>query len=44
MIMVTRVQKWGNGVALRIPKSLADEKKNLHGEVNTGPARGREAW
>ncbi|MEN6428784.1 MAG: AbrB/MazE/SpoVT family DNA-binding domain-containing protein [Phycisphaerales bacterium] len=23
--MVTRVQKWGNGLVLRIPKSLADE-------------------
>ncbi len=80
--MTTRVQKWGNSLALRIPKPLATEvglqdnspvelslcdgklvitpaakpaislddllakvtKKNLHGEVDTGPARGGEAW
>lgn len=80
--MTTRVQKWGNSLALRIPKPLAAEvglkdnspvelslcegklvitpaagsdvnlddllakvtKKNLHGEVDTGPARGGEVW
>ena len=80
--MVTRIQKWGNSLALRIPKSSAAElgleqgsvvevslvnrhlvvapvekptvtleqllaqvtSDNLHGEVNTGPARGNEAW
>jgi antitoxin MazE len=80
--MTTRVQKWGNSLALRIPKLLASEvglkdnspvelslqegklvvtpavepavslddllakvtRKNLHGEVDTGPARGREVW
>jgi antitoxin MazE len=78
----TRVQRWGNSLALRIPKSLADEvgltdnspvqlslrdnqlvimpvrkpslsldallaqvtAANLHGEVDTGPAVGSEAW
>ena len=80
--MTTRVQKWGNSLALRIPKPLAAEvglkdnspveltlckgkliitpsarpaaslddllakvtKKNLRGEVNTGPARGAQVW
>ncbi len=80
--METRVQKWGNSLALRIPKpfateigiepnspvdvALADGKliitpivdlapsleqllaqvtpANLHGEVDSGPAVGREAW
>jgi len=80
--MTSRVQKWGNSLALRIPKPLAAEvglqdnspveltlcegkliitpsaqpteslddllakvtKENLHGEVDTGPARGAEAW
>jgi len=80
--METRVQRWGNSLALRIPKSLADEagltdnsrvqlslrdkqlvvvpvlkpalsldallsqvtEANLHGEVDTGPAVGSEAW
>jgi antitoxin MazE len=79
--MKTRVQKWGNSLALRIPKSVAAEaglredspvtlsvvegklvirptpepltleellrgvtKQNLHGEWDTGPAAGREAW
>jgi antitoxin MazE len=80
--MTSRVQKWGNSLALRIPKPLAAEvglkdnspvelslcegklivtpsakpttslddllakvtKKNLHGEVDTGPARGAEVW
>jgi len=76
------VQKWGNSLALRIPKPFAEDvgvsegtvvdvsiskgrliaapvaprrarledllrrvtKRNLHGEVGTGPAIGREAW
>jgi antitoxin MazE len=76
------VQKWGNSLALRIPKSFAQEAglkeqsavelsvvdgklvviaesrpvytlqellarvtaDNLHGEVDTGPAVGGEAW
>ena len=80
--MKKRVQKWGNSLALRIPKSFAEEvgletdslvelslrdrklviafaakrrpslrtllakvtKANLHGEVETGQAVGREAW
>ena len=80
--MVTRVKKWGNSLALRIPKPLAAEvglkddspvelslvdgalvilpiaesqfsledlleqvtKDNLHGEVDTGPVMGSEAW
>jgi len=80
--MKTRVQRWGNSLAVRIPKSFAEEvglrddspvelhlsqgrlvversspqppslddllsrvrKSNLHAEVNTGPAQGREAW
>lgn len=80
--MRTRVQKWGNSLALRIPKSFATEvglqnqtsvemsvangklvirpvieagvtleqlleqvtAENLHDEVDTGPATGREAW
>ena len=80
--MQTKVQKWGNSLALRIPKVLAldahikegslidiavsngeivakptreavfDLKelvrqitpKNLHGEVKTGGAVGRESW
>ena len=80
--METRVKKWGNSLALRIPKPLAAEvglddnslvelslvdgklvitpgvepelrladllaqvtEDNLHGEVDTGPAVGREAW
>ncbi len=80
--METRVQRWGNSLALRIPKLLADEAglkdnssvqltlrdkqlvvvpvakatlsldallaqvtdKNLHREVDTGPAIGGEAW
>jgi antitoxin MazE len=79
--METRLKKWGNSLALRIPKSLAAEaglrydspvelslmdgkliiapmttpelsldsllmqvtKDNLHDEVDTGPAVGREA-
>jgi antitoxin MazE len=80
--MRTRVQKWGNSLALRIPKAFATEiglqrnstvevslvegrlvimpvaestltlehllaqvtEGNLHGEIETGPAVGREAW
>jgi len=76
------VQKWGNSLALRIPKPFATEiglrrnspvevslvegrlvivpvvepaltlehllaqvsEDNLHGEIETGPAVGREAW
>jgi antitoxin MazE len=77
----TRVQKWGNSLAVRIPKPFAEgaglrassevevslekgevrltpvrprwklqqllsgvRKKNLHSEVESGPAVGREAW
>jgi antitoxin MazE len=80
--MKTRVQKWGNSLALRIPKSFADEvglhkegpvdisladgelvirplaapkvtlkqllskvtEDNLHHEVDTGSAVGKEVW
>ncbi len=80
--MITRIQKWGNSLALRIPKSFAAEiglsndssvqisvvdgklvitpvakrkltleqllaqvtEHNLHHEVDTGTAMGREAW
>jgi len=80
--MKTRVQRWGNSLAVRIPKSFAEEvglrddspvdlrlshgrlvvepssppppslddllrkvrRTNLHTEVDTGPAQGREAW
>ena len=80
--MKTRIQKWGNSLALRIPKSFAAEThleqgtlvelslhdgrliveplpqssvtltdllkdvtaENLHDEVDTGPAVGREVW
>jgi antitoxin MazE len=80
--MLTRVQRWGNSLALRIPKSFATEiglsqnssveisfvdgriivvpvvkrkltlnqllaqvtEENLHAEVDTGSAMGREAW
>ena len=80
--MRTQVQKWGNSLALRIPRALAAEseieqgcevelsldegrlviapvkrasrtldsllagvtKDNQHGEVDTGPSVGREAW
>lgn len=80
--MKTRIQKWGNSLALRIPKSFATEihleqgtlvdislhdgrlvveplphsaitledllkdvtAENLHDEVDTGPAMGREVW
>ena len=80
--METTVKRWGNSLALRIPRSVAAEtgaeygsivdvrvedgamvvrpvamarvelktllgkvkKSNLHGEVSTGPRRGREGW
>ncbi len=80
--MKTKVQKWGNSLGLRIPRSFAAEaqveagtivnisvenggllirrvhqrryslsdllkkvtSRNLHGEVETGEAVGREAW
>ena len=80
--MDTRVQKWGESLALRIPESLANQlglepdspvtvsrrgteliitpmnrerltledllaqvtEDNLHGEIDTGPAVGREVW
>ena len=80
--MQTRIQKWGNSLGLRIPRSFAAEaqveegatvdlsiengrlvvrplrvrkysldgllrkvsRRNLHGEVATGRAVGREAW
>ncbi len=79
--MRTRVQKWGNSLAVRIPKPFAEgaglrastevevslekgevrlspvrprwrlrqllsrvTKRNLHTEVDLGPAVGREAW
>lgn len=80
--MKSRIQKWGNSLALRIPKSFADEAglqkespvdvslsegklvitpvrrpkvtlkqllakvtdENRHHEIETGHARGNEAW
>jgi len=79
--MRTRIQKWGNSLAVRIPKPFAEgaglrpssevevslergevrlspvrprwklrqllsrvTKKNIHREVEAGPAVGREAW
>jgi antitoxin MazE len=80
--MQTKIQKWGNSLGLRIPKSFAVEAQveagsavdlsiangelvvrplrrrkyalrdllkainasNVHGEVETGDAVGREAW
>lgn len=80
--MRMQVQKWGNSLALRIPKPFAEDadvregtvvdlslsegklvvaaarrrkptlkellakvnKRNLHGEVDSGPATGRESW
>lgn len=80
--MKTRVQRWGNSLAVRIPKTYAAEvglqddspvelrvdrgrivleptvppapkledllskvrKSNLHGEIDTGRAVGREVW
>jgi antitoxin MazE len=81
-ILVTKIQKWGNSLGLRIPKSLANEagveegsavdifleedrlvirplrtaryrlsdmlskvcEDNLHEEISTGDAVGREVW
>ena len=80
--MQTKIQKWGNSLGLRIPRSFAHEaqveagaavdlsvengwllirplrvrkyslnvllrkitRRNLHGEVSTGRAVGRESW
>ena len=80
--MITKIQKWGNSLGLRIPKSFAKEAhveaggrvdlsvqkgtllirpvrprryrletllaeitpENLHDEVPTGKAKGREVW
>ena len=80
--MLTKVQKWGNSLALRIPKAFAQDaqlkndslveinlvegqivitpveapswtldellagidKKNIHHEINPGPAVGNEIW
>ncbi len=80
--MRTRVQKWGNSLALRIPKPLADQahisqgslveikvvddvlrielvapeaytldsllegitEENIHEEIDTGEAQGKEVW
>ena len=80
--MKTRMQKWGNSLAIRVPKAFAAEvglkeesevdvslksgklvvvpvekpgltlktlvakitEENVHREVDTGPATGREAW
>jgi antitoxin MazE len=80
--MKTRMQKWGNSLAIRIPKAFATEvglkeesevdvslksgklvvvpvekpgvtlkmllaritEENIHREVDTGPATGRESW
>jgi antitoxin MazE len=82
MAMKTRIQKWGNSLAVRIPKALAEgahleqdslveltlengrltlhpipppaftleellaqvTEENLHGEVDMGPAVGKEVW
>lgn len=79
---ITRLQKWGNSYAVRIPKNLVNSlaldsnspleireedgkliivpvapkpyrlsqlleqitPQNLHGEVNEGPAQGKEVW
>jgi antitoxin MazE len=80
--MKTRMQKWGNSLAIRVPKAFAAEvglkeesevdvslksgklvvvpvekpsvtlkmllakitEENIHREVDTGPATGRESW
>jgi antitoxin MazE len=80
--MIAKVQKWGNSLALRIPKAFAADahlknessveislvegrivvepvvipewnlekllkgvnRENIHHEINTGPAMGREVW
>ena len=64
--MQKKIQKWGNSLGLRIPRSFAAEaqvedgatvrkyswnaflrkvsRRNLHREVSTGRAVGREVW
>lgn len=79
--MRARAQKWGNSLAVRIPKAIAQQAgvhpedeldidveanvirlrplrrtpclaellqritaENVHGEIDPGPARGREIW
>jgi antitoxin MazE len=80
--MRARVQKWGNSLAVRIPRAFAEQSglkentpidlsltegrlliepipepdltleellagvtdQNLHGEIDTGPSAGNEAW
>lgn len=79
--MITIVQKWGNSLAVRLPKAVADQiavsegeelemkvvenslilrtakrkyslselldhvtPKNLHGEIDWGKPKGKEAW
>ncbi len=80
--MVTKIQKWGNSLALRIPRALAEDasltegkpvnvqvvdgrlvlsaikpvrynlddmlkrvtSKNIHREISTGDAMGKEVW
>lgn len=80
--MITKIQKWGNSLGLRIPKSVAEgahvregstvylavekgrivvepakeetckledllakvTEENIHGEIQTGPPVGKEAW
>ena len=80
--MITKIQKWGNSLGLRIPKSFAEEvgveegspvnislegnrlvvrplrgkryllshllsqvkEENLHKEISTGDAAGKEIW
>jgi antitoxin MazE len=82
LTVITKIQKWGNSLGLRIPKSFAKEahveaggsvdltvkegnllvrpvrppryrletllaeitRENLHDEVHTGKAKGRELW
>jgi antitoxin MazE len=82
LTVITKIQKWGNSLGLRIPKSFAKEahveaggrvdlsmkegnllirpvrarryrlaallagitRENLHDEVRTGKAKGREIW
>jgi antitoxin MazE len=52
--MKTRIQKWGNSLAVRIPRPFAEEihlEENTtvdltirSGEIGTGPRVGKEAW
>ncbi len=80
--MLTKIQKWGNSLALRIPRAFAADarlendslveislvdgqivikpvttphwtldqlitginQENIHAEVDTGPAQGKESW